>query len=408
MLKKIFIMFITITLLVGICGSVNATNGSSVIEKTVTNYEQFSSENGGEVVLKISNINLKKNALYKYQLKYNTLETEWYEILDIDFENNILSITLEKSKSDILSILKMTDIAYLTIQEIDENSNIQNILDNKEIDVSLSLSKGFKVGHWSTGYHGIAHTYDVENILYKYVKVKDIEVIERYLEYLKNYDSNKDDIYWGYYVDNLIDEMNMENNIPSEGWETLIGDTTTIQPTEEGLYFIWIKAPKTETNKEIIGCVFSKRFKNISVLEEQLEDAKESQKELSAIVTYNPTTNTTGKVTAIIKTNKKVNEVEGWTLSEDGMTLTKEYSTNTTETVHLVDIYNMTKDVVVKISNIIKEEPKQPEEPTKDDTTAISKLPYAGVTSKIIISIIMATIISIITYKKYNNYRDIK
>lgn len=137
----------------------------------------------------------------------------------------------------------------------------------------------------------------------------------------------------------------------------------------------------------------------------QLSEVKE---ELTATVTYDPTTNTTGKVTATIKTNKKVNEVEGWTLSEDGMTLTKEYSTNATETVHLVDIDNMTKDVVVKITNIIKEEPKQPEEPSKDDTTATGKLPQTGVSATIIISLMAVTVISIIIYKKYNSYKDIK
>lgn len=137
----------------------------------------------------------------------------------------------------------------------------------------------------------------------------------------------------------------------------------------------------------------------------QLSEVKE---ELTATVSYDPTTTTTGNVTATIKTNKKVNEVEGWTLSDDKMTLTKVFSSNATETVHLVDIDNMTKDVVVKITNIIKEEPKQPEEPPKDDTTATGKLPQTGVSATIIISLMTVTIISIIIYKKYNSYKDIK
>ncbi len=133
----------------------------------------------------------------------------------------------------------------------------------------------------------------------------------------------------------------------------------------------------------------------------QLSEVKEG---LTATVTYNPTTNTTGKVTATIKTNKKVNEVESWTISEDGMKLTKEYTENATETIHLVDMDNMTKDIVVKITNIVKEEPKQPE----DDTTATGKLPQTGVSATIIISLMVVTVISIIIYKKYNSYKDIK
>ncbi len=53
-----------------------------------------------------------------------------------------------------------------------------------------------------------------------------------------------------------------------------------------------------------------------------------------------------------LRFHKKVNAVDGWTLSEDGMTLTKEYTKNTTETVHLVDLDGMTKDVVIEITNI--------------------------------------------------------
>lgn len=408
MLKKIFIMFITITLLVGICGSVNATENSVKIEKTVTNYVQFSSSKGGEVVLEVRNVALKENASYQYQLKYNELETEWYDISDIDLENNTLNITLEKAKADILAILKITDIAYITIQETDEESNVQTLLESQEVDISLPLSKAFKVGHFTGGHHGIEKTYGVEEVLYKYVKVDDVESLSAYIEYYKGYASYEEDIYWGYYVDNLIDEMDLCDSIPTDGWETLTGDTTTVIPTEKGLYFIWIKAPATAEHKELVGCVFSNKGANLTDLEEQLEEVQPKE-ELTATVSYDPTTTTTtGKVTATIKTNKKVNEVEGWTLSEDGMTLTKEYSTNATETVHLVDIDNMTKDVVVKITNIIKEEPKQPEEPPKDDTTATGKLPQAGVSATIITSLIAVTIISIIIYKKYNSYKDIK
>ena len=128
----------------------------------------------------------------------------------------------------------------------------------------------------------------------------------------------------------------------------------------------------------------------------QLSEVKE---ELTATVTYNPTTNTTGKVTATIKTNKKVNKVDGWTLSEEGKTLTKTYSENTTETVHLVDLDGMKKDVEIKITNII----------TEDDTTAEGRIPQTGVNMIITsVSVIAIVLVAMICYKKYNNYKDIK
>ena len=44
----------------------------------------------------------------------------------------------------------------------------------------------------------------------------------------------------------------------------------------------------------------------------------------------------------------------------------------------------------------------------KDPTTATGKLPQTGVSATIIISLMAVTIISIIIYKKYNTYKDIK
>lgn len=134
----------------------------------------------------------------------------------------------------------------------------------------------------------------------------------------------------------------------------------------------------------------------------QLTEIKE---ELTATVSYDPTSETTGTVKATIKTNKSVNKVEGWTLSDDGMTLTKVYSKNTTETVHLVDTDGMTKEVIININNIKVENSSN----NKDDTTvATGKLPQAGVGMTIIFIILAVIIISIMCYKKYNNYKDIK
>lgn len=136
----------------------------------------------------------------------------------------------------------------------------------------------------------------------------------------------------------------------------------------------------------------------------QLSEVKE---ELTATISYDPTTETTRTVKATIKTNKKVNAVDGWTLSEDGKTLSKTYSTNTTETVHLVDLDNMTKDVLVTINNI--KSANSDNDNNKDDTTiATGKLPQAGVSITIIFIILLIVVFSIITYKKYNSYKDIK
>lgn len=133
----------------------------------------------------------------------------------------------------------------------------------------------------------------------------------------------------------------------------------------------------------------------------QLSEIKE---ELNATISYNPIDETTGTVNVTIKTNKKVNKVEGWTLSEDGKELTKTYTTNMTETVRLVDLDNMTKDVLVIVNNI-----KSENIDNKDDTTTKNGiLPRTGVNIKYVLIILFIAAFSIITYKKYNSYKDIK
>ena len=137
---------------------------------------------------------------------------------------------------------------------------------------------------------------------------------------------------------------------------------------------------------------------------------------MNATVTYDPTTETTGSVKATIKTNKKVNNVEGWTLSEDKMTLTKTYYENATEIVNLVDEDGMTKAVQILITNIVHKNVDNDTDNNTDnnidnkvdDTTAKDDLPHAG--TKFISILVIATIIivSIILIRKYNSYRDIK
>ena len=208
------------------------------------------------------------------------------------------------------------------------------------------------------------------------------------------------------------DTIDAENNTITWNIGTLKGDEVATLK-----YKLKIKDMKNEellnktiaTNEKVVLTYKDTNSKDYTVEltsspKIQLSEVKQ---ELTATVSYDPTTTTTGSVKATIKTNKKVNEVDGWTLSEDGMTLTKTYSKNTTETVHLVDLDNMTKDVIIKISNITN---STIDENKKDDTTvATGILPQTGVNITItLVSIVAIIAVAVIFYKKYNDYKDIK
>ena len=73
-------------------------------------------------------------------------------------------------------------------------------------------------------------------------------------------------------------------------------------------------------------------------------------------VTYSNDGNPTNKdVTVTIQANEQLQPVEGWTLSDDGMSLTKTYSDNTSETVTVKDLTGNVIEVPVNVTGIDKE-----------------------------------------------------
>lgn len=74
-------------------------------------------------------------------------------------------------------------------------------------------------------------------------------------------------------------------------------------------------------------------------------------------VSYSTIEPTNGEVTVTITSNREMKELEGWTLSEDKMTLTKTYNQNVEENIELEDIYGNKTTAIININNIDKEKP---------------------------------------------------
>ena len=75
-------------------------------------------------------------------------------------------------------------------------------------------------------------------------------------------------------------------------------------------------------------------------------------------VTYSNTEEGASEVTVTITSDRELQELEGWELSEDKKTLTKTYTENTTETVIVTDTLSNIAGVEISISNIIGEAPE--------------------------------------------------
>ncbi len=74
-------------------------------------------------------------------------------------------------------------------------------------------------------------------------------------------------------------------------------------------------------------------------------------------VEYSTKDPTQGNVTVTITSNEEVQTVQGWTLSSDKKTLTKEYSTNENETITIKDFMGNETQATIEINNIDKTAP---------------------------------------------------
>ena len=110
-----------------------------------------------------------------------------------------------------------------------------------------------------------------------------------------------------------------------------------IKNTGDGAWYLWIYAEDNLRNETITrseAFYFDNTAPNVNV-------------EYS---TKNPTKE---NVTVTITSNEEMQAIQGWTLSSDKKTLTKEYSANTKETITIKDLAGNETKVDIEINNII-------------------------------------------------------
>ena len=143
----------------------------------------------------------------------------------------------------------------------------------------------------------------------------------------------------------------------SDGYGVTELTSLTISGLSEGTtYYIWLK--------DAAG--------NISGSAVTTSGTKSDTTAPSVTVSYSTTETTTGSVTVTLTADEQIQAVDGWTLSSDGYTLTKEYTENTTETVTITDAAGNTTEITVTIANISTE--------TEDDTNDTEETTYYTIT----------------------------
>lgn len=429
-LKIISIIIMAVLLILGTKSLANQQNNE-------IKYTKENPAKDGTIILNFTGLNLNTTNTYKYSLTVGNNEPEddmWMELTD--FTNSSASIRLEGRMGKFTEIMAKSNYAKIWIKKSDEDNNLaqkidvdltletENVVDIENAD---SLINGKYTGNSSVmimqlytyKYNSIYQNYTgyLDNVSYKFAKVNDSEIVENWLN-IKNSEGTD--------LSKVYSLVNSKMSIPTSGYTEATPEylytsksitKSEFEKRKDGLYVIYIQY-RGEGYKTVYGyLIYDGMYDIATTLEEykknfdgntdNSENKNETDKdktvtELTTTVSYNPTESTTGTVTATIKTNKKVNKVDGWTLSDDGRTLTKTYSKNITEELTLVDDDGLKKNVEVKISNIITK--------TTEDATVTqeTKLPQTGVNLTIVIVIAITGVIAVVIYNKNKKYKGIK
>ena len=386
-------------------------SGTNIQKGLIRAEELFSKSNGNKVIILLTDGCPTEDGEDNYVGNNQMLmSNETYNKILLNTKNELTNI----NKKGIKLISLMTGV---NSNDIDRDGNV---ITNTEDDLQAIKTIFGTEDNPTAGKFYNAKTTDIGQVIQNDI-TKDVqEILNTPLNTVKVTDYFPEDITNNFkfsYVGNpstgtVSDSINSQTNTIEWNIGTLKGDEVATLK-----YKLKIKDMKNEqllnktisTNEKVILTYKDTDSKDYTVIlssspKIQLSEVKE---ELDATISYNPSTETSGTVKATIKTNKKVNAVDGWTLSEEGTTLTKVYSVNTTETVHLVDLDNMEKDVLVNINNIksVNSDNKN----NKEDTTiATERIPKAGINIIMIFVILSIAVISLIIYKKYNSYKDVK
>ena len=140
---------------------------------------------------------------------------------------------------------------------------------------------------------------------------------------------------------NVIATIKSNEKIQSvSGW-TLSSDKLTLTKTY---------STNTSTSISVYDLAGNKSTANINI-----SNIDKSAPKLTT--TYSTTNATNGNVVVTIKANEKVQNVSGWTLSSDKLTLTKTYSSNISTSISVYDLVGNKSTANINITNIDKTVP---------------------------------------------------
>lgn len=330
-----------------------------------------------------------KKALNK---KYNSNANEIINVYDIAGNKANADILIE----NIDNVEFKVEIRYSTTEKTNEDVKVE-ILSNKEIE---------EVEGWT-------RSQDRKKLEKTYIENGQERLILR--DFVGNEINSEIEVS---NIDKQIEEIEVvydKTEITNKDVEVKIISNEEIQEVEG-----WTRS---QDRKELIKKYMSNtkeivKIKDIAGNSKDIEiEVKNIDKEKPEVdVIYSTTKSTNKNITVDITSNKELQEVKGWTLSDDKKKLTKIYEENKEELIEIYDLAGNSTKVSISIKNIDKNKEIKPEQNESD--TYVSEevignkvlpkiLPFTGIGTMILV-IVLLTAISIILYIKNRKMRDIK
>lgn len=230
-------LLITLMLLIAVLLIPNMVNAT-------VEYTRIISGNDGSITLNLTGLDLDTTKQHEFALVISGgTPSTWHTITEKT--QTTATIEFNSSTADILEVLKAGNTGYLYLREKDNTTEYE--VENKEIDLKLPYLNAVNISKTSTDGYQVTTLYGYDNdaTSFKWEKITDTAVIEKYLAYKNN--------------GTEISASDLKQTIPTTGFSTnwgfvaSAGNYCTIFESgipDDGLYYLWIKS--SDDNCKII------------------------------------------------------------------------------------------------------------------------------------------------------------
>lgn len=304
--KKILLSIFLILLILILPTMVNAA----------VEYTRTIKGNDGSITLNLTGLELDTTKEHEFALVISgATPSTWHTVTKKTATT--AEIELSSSTTDILSVLKKADEGYLYVREKDNTSEYE--VNNLKIDLKLPYLNAVNVNVGTAGgieaVKPIYDGYKTSNMMYKWEKITDKTVVEKYLKCNKNTAE--------------ISASDLKQTVPTSGftnnWPWLSSDHGGFYSRDlptDGLYYLWVKQ-SADSCRTIYGYYLYDGLPNATTVAEYISDdsvtlssitlPSTAKIELGKTLTLTPTftpTNATNKVVTWTSSDKSVATVD--------------------------------------------------------------------------------------------------